>query len=129
MGFAEFRERWRDEIKPAFHYNPELHAETVTYTPVGGTSRQINVHIVDQGSLDVEQIDTSTVQEEITVKTFKNATTGIDKPNEGDTIVRQAPHDLDPRPFVYQGDDENQGRDDWRLTFKRKRRTSQGFTE
>jgi hypothetical protein len=144
MALADFRAKWLED-KKKHHYNPLLHGETVTYIPYGtdggygagfdqgfaiidSTCREINVHIVDVGSLEMDGLDTETKVERIEVKAIKDECTGINRPNLGDRIVRQTPWDEDGRPYFFTGDDVNQGPHDWRLTFERQRRWTQGVT-
>lgn len=115
------------ETKKAFHFNTDFYAETVSYTPHGGSARSINVHIVEQDDLDIENVDTETDTKQITVKCLKDGTLGIDKPNLGDTIVRLSSSDLDSSAYYFSGEIDAESIDSWRLTFKRIRRDAQGF--
>ncbi len=125
MSFADFRTTWRDKILPNVFLNTDLHAEAVNYTPVNGVLRAINVHVVDTAELDMQE-EAEIWEDTITVKTMKDALLGIDDPQLGDQIVRASPHDVDSRPYMYQGTIESQDRDSWRLTFARSAKSAAG---
>lgn len=113
-------------VKEAFHLNPNFFGETVTYTPLGGTPRTINVHVYESEELDIIDVDTEERKRTIKVKALKDAVKGINRPCLGDKIERDAAHDADTRPYVYQGEHDNESVDSWRLHFSRKRRDAQG---
>lgn len=113
--------------KETFHLSPEYFGETVVYTPRGGSSRSINVHVYEEENLELENFDTETRSRVLKIKCLKHAVKGILRPNLGDTIVRDSAHDEDSTPYVYCGEHDNEAVDSWRLHFERKRRDAQGI--
>lgn len=104
-----------------FHLSSDWFGESVTYTPAGGVARSIDVFIEAEEQLQITDIDTEMSEETIKVKCSKDATTGINRPNIGDTIVRDVTADEDTRPFLFEGDYDQESRDHWQLMFRRKR--------
>jgi hypothetical protein len=89
--------------------------------------RTINVHIVEEESLEFEGEDTEDRVRQIKVKTLKNSIKGILRPCIGDQLIRLPQYDEDQNPYTYQGEHSLESIDSWRLTFERKRRDAQGF--
>lgn len=114
------------EIKTNFHLSPDWFGETVVYIPCGGTPRSINVHVYEEENLELQDLDTEDRSRVLKVKVLKDHVLGIDRPNLGDKIIRSATNDADDRPYVYQGEHDNEAPDSWRLHFMRKRRDAQG---
>lgn len=110
-----------------FCLSAEYFGETVTYTPVGGASRQIDVAIGNEEDIDFDGNDTETRREFIRVTCQRHPSDGIHRPNIGDQIVRDPVFEENTRPFVFMGEIDEESRDHWRLTFERKRRDAQGM--
>lgn len=121
--FASFRTRLQDRIKPAFHYNVDAHAESLTYTPDGGSPVTITAHCEFEKTLDFEN-HTEDSLEELRVRVRKSE---IAQPNLGDQVLRTVANDASQDPYTFTGDIDDETRDEWRLTFTRKRRNAQGF--
>lgn len=121
--FEKFRTRLRDVIKPAYHYNTEAHAETLTYTTVGGSPSQVTAHCEFERSLEVDD-HTEEAVEELRVRVRK---TEVPQPNIGDQVLRAVANDASQLPFIFDGTIEDESRNEYRLIFKRYRRQAQGF--
>lgn len=89
--------------------------------------RTINVHVLEEKSLDYPNEDTEETVHQAKIKTLKDRTLGILRPCIGDQIIRMPKYDEDQTPYTYQGEHSLESEDSWRLTFERFRRDAQGF--
>lgn len=89
--------------------------------------RTVNVHVVEEETLEFPEADTEDRIRQIKLKTLKHTTKGILRPCIGDQVIRLPEYDEDQTPYTYQGEHSLESMDSWRLTFERKRRDAQGF--
>jgi len=99
--------------------------ETVTYYPMDAIDRSIVV-IVFNDEQPMNDNAATWIDEEIRIVCNRSATTGIDNPQFGDTIVRAAGIEPDQRPYAFEGSALAKTRDRWTLTFKRQGRVTHG---
>jgi len=125
----------REQVFVDTFLNTANFSELVEFTPVGGTPRDIVVHLEPESDYQVIDTQTGEQMDQLVVLASKNPSAtgsdgrlrgGIDQARIGDRIVRRAVVDARQEPYTFTGIIRENHQYKWRLEFRRRARPDQG---
>jgi len=100
MTVTNFRTLKADIINSTI-LSTDFFAESVTYTPAGGSPRTITAKVTIRGETEYSDAGDESELELVRVFCRRDATEGILAPQIGDTLQRSASVESDNRPYTF----------------------------